>query len=121
VARRFIFEHRTQPVLPYRLFVKRMFNSAFLALILLGVTITIGATGYHGLEGQAWIDAVLNAVMIMSGLGLQGSLQTSAGKIFTTFFAVFSAFVFYSALAILFSPPLHRLLHHFHLNKKDND
>ena len=114
MSRRFIFEHKRQPLLPYALFLKRMLNSTVLSAVLLSMTISLGAVGYHLLEHQSWIDAALNAVTIMSGLGLEGKLETSAGKLFTMVFALLSAFAFYSTLAILFTPPLHRFLHHFH-------
>ena len=118
MARRFIFEHKQQPILPFSQFLKRMLRSALLNLALLSVTLVLGTIAYHCLENQAWIDAFLNAVMIMAGLGLEGELRTFEGKLFTAIFALLSAFVFYSTLAILFTPLLHRFLHHFHLDSK---
>ena len=118
MARRFIFEHKKEPVLPHSQFLQRMLRCACMALLLLMLTIGTGTLAYHVFEGQAWIDAMLNAVMIMSGLGLEGELKTSAGKLFTAIFALLSAFAFYSTLAILFTPLLHRFLHHFHLGKE---
>lgn len=117
MPRRFLFEHKKQPLLPYELFLKRMLNSVYLSVSILVVTIGTGAVAFHSLEKQAWMDAFLNAVTIMSGLGLQGELHTAPGKLFTIVFALLSAFVFYSALAILFTPLLHRFLHHFHLDQ----
>lgn len=113
----FIFEHKRQPILPHSQFLKRMLRCALLAAALVSATIALGTIVYHSLENQTWIDASLNSVMIMSGLGLQNELQTFSGKLFTAVFALLSAIVFYSMLAILFTPPLHRFLHHFHLDK----
>ena len=118
MAGRFIFEHKREPILPLSQFLKRLLRCVVLSLGLLGVTIGVGTVVYHGAENQSWIDALLNAVMIMCGLGLQGGLTTFSGKLFTVVFAVFSAFVFYTTLALLFTPILHRFLHHFHIDDR---
>ena len=120
MTKKFMFEHKLEPILPHSQFLKRLLCCALVSLGLLTVTIGIGTVTYLVIEHQSWIDALLNAVMIMSGLGLQGALTTSAGKLFTSFFALISAFVFYTMLAILFTPLLHRFLHHFHIDDRDN-
>ncbi len=122
MARRlFPFEHKNQPLVHNSLFVKRMVTCASIALSLVVVTIFAGTLSYHYIEGQSWIDAILNSVLVMSGLGLQGEIKTFDGKIFTSVYAFLSAFVFYSTLAILFTPILHRFLHHFHLEASKSD
>ena len=88
-------------------------------MVIVSITIFAGTLGYYYFEHQSWVDALVNAVMIMTGLGLQGNLQTDSGKFFTAVFALLSAVGFYSSLAILFTPLLHRFLHHFHLDKDD--
>ena len=119
--RLFPFEHKNQPIAHGSQFAKRMLTCALIALSLVGVTVLLGTCVYHYVEGQVWIDAVLNSVLIMSGLGLQGEIKTFGGKAFTSVFALLSAFAFYSTLAILFSPVLHRFLHHFHLEANKTD
>ena len=119
MARPFVFERKHEALLPHHKFLKRVMSSVLLAGALLSVTIGVGTIGYHFLEGQAWIDALLNSVMMMSGLGLEGHLATFGGKIFTVIYVLFSAFIFYSSLALLFTPPLHRLLHHFHMDPEE--
>jgi hypothetical protein len=66
-------------------------------------------------EGLGWIESVMNAVMIMTGLGLVDTLHTNPAKIFTCFYAILTAIVFYMILAIIFAPLIHRFLHEFHL------
>ena len=117
MARRFIFEHKSQPLLSYSQFLKRMMRCALWSMLLGAVTILIGTVGYHAIEHQSYIDAMLNSVLIMTGLGLINNLQSVDGKLFTAFFALLSPVVFYSILAILFTPLLHRFLHGFHLDK----
>lgn len=117
MARRFIFEHKSQPLLPYSQFLKRMMRCALCAFVLLSVTLSFGTWGYHFIEHQGWIDALLNSVLIMTGLGIIGELKSFDGKLFTIIFSLLSPVVFYSILAILFTPLLHRFLHSFHLDK----
>ena len=117
MARRFILERRHEALLPYSQFLKRMVRCALCAAALMVATISLGTIGYHFIEHQACIDAMLNSVLIMTGLGLIGNLNTVDGKLFTVFFSLLSPVVFYSVLAILFTPLLHRFLHNFHLDK----
>lgn len=75
----------------------------------------IGAVGYHRLEGLSWLDATLNAAMILTGMGPVDDLHTSAGKSFAIFYALFSGVVFLTSVAVMFAPVVRRLLHRFHL------
>ena len=111
-----MFEKKNQPLLSYRYFIFRVLRCALLAAACLGVTAFIGAWVYHGVETLSWVESFLNAVLVMTGLGLTVTLKTTAGKIFTTFYAIFSAVVFFAVIGILFAPVLHRLFHHFHLD-----
>ena len=86
MSQRFLFEHKKQPLLAYPQFLKRMLTSVFFSTALLSTTIILGMGAYHYLEGQTWIDSLVNAVTIMSGLGLQSELKTFPGKLFTVFF-----------------------------------
>ena len=117
MARRFIFEHKNQPLLPYPKFLKRMMRCTLCASALLIATISLGTIGYYFTEHQACIDGMVNSVLVMTGVGLVGDLKTVDGKLFTIFFSLLSPIVFYSILAILFTPLLHRFLHNFHLDK----
>ena len=117
MARRFLFEHKHQPLLPYSQFLKRMIRCAFFALLLLFGAFFLGTLGYHFIEHQTWMDALLNSSLVLTGLGLVNELKTFDGKLFTMFFCLLSPFVFYSILAILFTPLLHRFLHNFHLDR----
>ena len=110
-----IFEHHKQQVATKHIFIKRLIKCFWVASIMLTVTILMGALVYHGVERLAWVDSFMNAVMIMTGLGLVDTLHSTAAKIFTIFYAVITAIVFYMVLAIIFAPLIHRFLHEFHL------
>ena len=71
--------------------------------------------GYHFLEGLSWLDALLNASMILSGMGQVTTLQTTAGKLFASFYALFSGVAFLTTVGVLLAPVFHRFLHKFHL------
>ena len=110
-----IFEHHRQPLVANNIFVKRVLKCFMVSGLLLSGTILTGAGVYHYMEGMHWVDAALNAIMVMTGLGLTDTLHTEGGKIFTCFYAILTAVVFYMVLAIIFAPLIHRFLHEFHL------
>ena len=114
-----MLEHYRQPLLPPSGFAKRMARCIFLALLLLVLTLLAGTAGFHQLEKFLWIDAFLNAVLIMTGLGLVNPAATPAGKLFTSFYALLSTVMFFVILGILITPLLHRLLHRFHLDLEE--
>lgn len=110
-----IFEHHKQPLISRYVFIKRILLCVLISAILLIVTIMAGATVYHQYENLSWNDAILNAVTVLTGLGFIVIPTNEHIKTFTSFYALFSTVIFFMVLAILFSPMLHRFLHHFHL------
>ena len=115
-----MFEKKHHPLLPRRLFLRRMGVFAGAAGLLVVGSWLIGILGYHILEGQSWIDATLNAAMILGGMGPVNPLKTDAGKLFAAFYAMFSGVVFLVAVGVLIAPILHRMFHHFHLEAGDD-
>ncbi len=117
------FEHHTQPLLSRPQFYRRMGRFAALALVLVTISLLIGIFGYRVLEGMSWIDALLNASMILGGMGPVDPLKTEAGKVFASFYALFSGIIFLVVASLLVAPLFHRLLHQFHLEaaKADDD
>jgi hypothetical protein len=75
--------------------------------------------GYHFLEGFSWIDSLLNASMILGGMGPVNPLQTNNGKLFASAYALFSGMIFLVIIGVLFAPLFHRFLHHFHLEAEE--
>ncbi len=109
------FEHRKEPLASTGDFLRRMVRFAALAIGIILVSLGIGILGYHYLEGLSWIDSLLNASMILGGMGPVAPLQTVAGKLFASFYALFAGMVFLVAVGVLIAPIFHRFLHHFHL------
>ncbi len=110
-----MFEHRRQPLAETRTFMRRMVRYLLLALGIILGSLAIGVLGYHYLERLAWIDALLNASMILGGMGPVNELHTQAGKVFASFYALFSGMVLLVAVGVLIAPVFHRFLHRFHL------
>ncbi len=111
-----IFEHRTQPLIPFRIFLWRVFRYAFYSFLLVFCSIFFGMAGYHYFGGLSWIDAFLNASMILTGMGPVDRMMTFAGKVFASLYALYSGVAFLSMVAVLFAPILHRFIHTLHLD-----
>lgn len=109
-----MYESRRQPVLARRHFFRRVLGHLGVALLLLAGSLAVGMTGYRVLEGLSWTDAFLNAAMLLGGMGPVDHPATPAGKWFAGMYALYAGLVFIVTAALLFSPLLHRLLHHFH-------
>jgi hypothetical protein len=92
-----------------------MAKSACVAALIIGSWLVIGAVGYHYLAPMHWLDAFLNASMILSGMGPVDTLTNSAAKLFASAYAILSGVVFLSTTAVLLAPLVHRFLHQFHL------
>ncbi len=110
-----MYEHHSRPLLPRRIFYRRMAWHALLGFGVILTSLGLGMSGYHYLENLPWIDAFLNASMILSGMGPVATIQTDAGKIFAGFYALYSGIALVSVLGIIFAPVIHRFLHKFHL------
>ena len=110
-----MYEHHTQPLAEQSVFVKRLALNGIVGLILLVFSLGVGMVGYHVLESLTWIDSLLNASMILGGMGPVAPLQTVAGKLFASFYALYSGVILLASVGILAAPIFHRFLHHFHL------
>ena len=114
-----LYEHRSQPLLPRRLFFLRALSHIGLASILGALALGIGILGYHFLAGLAWLDSLLNAAMILGGMGPVDRINSTAGKWFASFYALFGGTVFIATASIIVTPFVHRLLHRLHLTADD--
>lgn len=112
------YEHRRQPIVPLRVFILRLGWAGLRAGGVVFVSLFIGVFGYHYFESMPWVDAILNASMILSGMGPATALQTESGKLFASGYALFSGIVFLSVAALILGPVVHRMLHHFHLDSR---
>jgi hypothetical protein len=116
-----MFEHKSHPLLPKHLFFKRMLLSVLLGLGLVAFSLLIGMIGYHYYEKMSWIDAFVNAAMILSGMGPLLPLNTYGGKLFAGLYAIYCGIALISVAGIVFAPVYHRFLHRFHLENTKRD
>ena len=116
-----MFEHHTKALLPRRVFYRRLVRHALLGFAVIFVSLGIGMFGYHTFENLPWVDAFVNAAMILSGMGPVATLQTDGGKIFAGCYALFSGIALIAILGIIFAPVVHRFLHKFHLEDEERD
>lgn len=114
-----MFEHKQQPLAARRVFAFRLLKSVAVALGIILGSLGLGIAGYHYLEKLSWLDALLSASMILTGMGPVQQIQTVGGKWFASAYALFSGIVFISVAGVLFAPIGHRLLHKFHLEIDD--
>jgi len=110
-----MYEYHKQPLASREVFVRRLALNGLIGLLLLAFSLVIGMLGYRFLEDLSWIDSLLNASMILGGMGPVNDMRTDAGKIFASFYAIYSGVILLASVGILITPIFHRFLHHFHL------
>jgi hypothetical protein len=107
--------------MPRHLFIRRVARSALIAAVLIGSSLALGVLGYHFAVGLDWLDSLLNASMILTGMGPVDPVHTPGGKIFASAYALFSGVAFLTIVAVLLAPVVHRFLHRFHLELGRDD
>jgi len=110
-----MFENKYQPLAPPKVFMNRLMKMASIAFLATMVCLLIGILGYHYIAHLAWIDALHNASMILSGMGPVANIDNVAGKLFSSAYALFSGVAFITNIGIFLSPVVHRFLHKIHI------
>ena len=113
------YEHRADELAPRSIFIKRIVGSLGIALCVIAVALTIGIAGYHFIAGFNWIDSLLEASMILGGMGPVRELHADSAKVFASIYALFSGVIFIALMGIILSPVVHRVLHKFHVDEED--
>jgi len=113
-----MFEHRRESLLPRQAFARRVAWHLSIATGLVALALGFGVLGYHRLGGLPWIDALLNASMILGGMGPVDPMTSSAGKIFASFYALFSGLVFIGVASLVVAPFGHRIMHRLHIEEE---
>jgi|ERR1700739_3080645 hypothetical protein len=113
-----MYEHRNLPLLSRAKFLRRVGRHLLVALFAIGVALGIGVLGYHFLGQLGWIDSLLNASMILGGMGPVDPLRSTVAKVFASCYALFSGLAFIGITGLLLAPFAHRLLHRFHIETK---
>ena len=110
-----MFERRKEAMISRGAFLRRVVRYAFIASLIDGGSLALGVVGYHVFEGLSWLDSLLNAAMILGGMGPVNELHTRGGKLFASFYAIYSGVIFLVVAGVLLAPIAHRFMHHFHL------
>lgn len=115
------YEKKSDKLAPRRVFYKRILRNLLWVSWVLVLMLLVGTVGYHFSTSPytAWLDAFHNASMILSGMGpVVTEGFTGGGKIFSSFYALFSGIVFVGAMGYVLAPGLHRIFHKLHLEEK---
>lgn len=113
-----MYESKKQRPLATRSFAQRLLTHLGIALLVMAASLAIGIVGYRVFEQLAWIDAFLNAAMLLGGMGPVNAPVSAAGKLFAGCYALYCGLVFIVTAGLLFTPILHRLIHRFHWDDK---
>lgn len=113
-----MYEHKKQPLLNKKHYFRRMLKHSTISMALILGALAVGVIGYCLFEKMSFIDALLNSSMLLGGMGPVGELKTNAGKLFASFYALFSGLIFLAAFSIVLAPVFHRFLHKFHIEDK---
>jgi hypothetical protein len=113
-----MYEHRKEPLLPRALFVRRLFRHGLIGAGVILISLGIGILGYRFSAGFSWLDSLLNASMILGGMGPVNPLTTTAAKLFASFYALFAGIAFLATVGIIIAPIAHRLLHRLHMEEE---
>jgi hypothetical protein len=114
-----MFERKHEKLAPLSVFVKRIAASVGMAGILIASALCLGIAGYHWIAGLGWVESLLEASMILGGMGAINPLTTTAAKLFASAYALFSGLVFIAIMGIILAPVTHRMLHKFHIDEAD--
>lgn len=112
-----MYEHRKQPLASKTVYYQRVFRNLLFTLVILSGALLIGIAGYHFIAHASWTDSVNNASMILSGMGPVIEIDNTAGKLFSSAFALFSSVVFITNVGIIRAPVVHRIAHRLHIEE----
>ncbi|KAB0669718.1 hypothetical protein F6V30_13045 [Oryzomonas sagensis] len=119
--KRLRLEQRTSQLLPRGDFLVRLGWYWLFGCLFLAFSLGIGTVGYHISAHLNWVDAFLNASMILTGMGPVDKLESAGAKLFASFYAIFSGVSFLTFCGVLFTPIYHRFIHRFHLDLGDKN
>jgi hypothetical protein len=113
------FERRTDKLAPFSIYLQRIIASLALGFALILIGLSIGIAGYHFIAGFNFVDSLLEASMILGGMGPVRELPSETAKVFASIYALFSGVIFIALMGIILSPTAHRVMHKFHIDEKD--
>ncbi len=115
----FDYEARHEAMIPRHHFAGRVTRSVLAAVLMVAASLGIGVLGYREFGQMTWIDSLLNASMILSGMGPVNELTNDGAKLFASFYALFSGIVIVFSTTVVLAPVVHRFLHRFHVGDEE--
>ena len=115
-----MYENRSDRLLTRVEFAWRVIGHFGYAILAATIALAAGIVGYHVIAGLNWVDSLLNASMILGGMGPVDPLKSAAAKIFASFYALFSGLVFIGLLGVLLAPFIHRVMHKLHMDYEED-
>jgi hypothetical protein len=113
-----MYEHKSQRLLPVKLFYKRVLKNILLASTILFISLIIGVIGFCFIANASWVDAFHNSAMLLSGMGpVLQNYPGNGAKLFSSFYALFSGIVFIANIGVILAPVMHRIFHRLHLEE----
>ena len=113
------FEHRHAPLAPRSVFLRRLLGFIACAVALVLGSLAVGMWGYRHFEHLTWLDAFLNAAMLLGGMGPVATPATPGGKLFAGLYALYAGLILLVSVGIMLTPVFHRFLHRFHIEEED--
>ena len=113
------YERHHEQLAPRSVFVKRIIESLAIASGLIAIALSVGIVGYHFIAGFNFVDSLLEASMILGGMGPVRELPNDNAKMFASIYALFSGVILIALMGIILAPIAHRVLHKFHVDEKD--
>lgn len=114
-----MFEQKGDALATRMTFFGRVIHWLSVTLVLIAASLLLGICGYHFTENMPWLDSLLNASMILGGMGPVDPLHTAGGKLFASFYAIYSGLFLIICGGLFLVPVFHRVLHHFHADDDD--
>lgn len=114
------FEHKSEPLMSRRRFAGRMLRSFSISVVIGALSLALGTAGYCYFGSLNSLDGLLNASMILTGMGPVDPMKTDGGKLFASIYALYSGIAFLSIMAVITAPIFHRIMHRFHLEEDDD-
>lgn len=112
-----MFEHSSKPLIGKKQFLNRFFQFFLYAMAILFFSLLVGVAGYHFMGRLSWMDSLLNASMILTGMGPVDRMDSDGGKLFSSFYALYSGLAFLTVMAVFLAPVVHRFLHKIHIEE----
>lgn len=101
-------------------FIRRQVKYVVFAVGFIAISLGVGVWGYMYFAGFQAVDALLNASMILAGMGPMGELPDDTAKLFASLYALYSGIALLTTVGVVLAPLVHRLLHSLHM-EQDKD